>query len=239
MQVLNMSRHQNHPGHGTGHAAPLRLTTEAALDTGLNGLARVDPAGSAAMTALAGRPALRANRSGFEGLAATIVAQQVSTASAAAIFARFAVALIPLTPETVLRAEVDLLRGCGLSAAKIRTLRTVAQAIADGALPLDRLADLPVDDAHARLVALKGIGPWTADVFLLFCLGHPDAFPAGDLALQEAARLVFGGDARPSARDLTAMAERWRPFRGVAAYLLWGCYRALRGARATPVPTAS
>ena len=94
---------------------------------------------------------------------------------------------------------------------------------------------MPVEAARRHLVAVTGIGPWTADVFLLFCLGAPDVFPAGDLALQEAHRLVFGGS-RPGAAELEALAARWRPWRGVAAYMLWSCYRALRGARASPAP---
>ena len=186
--------------------------------------------------AIGGRPALRHGRHGFEGLAATITGQQVSTASAAAIFGRLSLAVRPLTPEVFLGAGDATLRACGLSRAKVRTLRTVAEAALNGALPVDEFGAMPPDEARRRLVALKGIGPWTADVFLLFCLGEPDAFPAGDLALQEAHRLVFGGGARPGAAALESLVERWRPWRGVGAYLLWACYRNLRGGRATPVP---
>jgi len=94
---------------------------------------------------------------------------------------------------------------------------------------------MPADEAHGRLTALKGIGPWTADVYLLFCLGHPDAFPAGDLAVQEAARLAYNLETRPDAKALTALAERWRPWRGVAAKVLWMVYRKARSRDATPL----
>ena len=93
---------------------------------------------------------------------------------------------------------------------------------------------MPADEAHALLTALKGIGPWTADIYLLFCLGHPDAFPAGDLALQEAARIAFGLEARPGAKELIALAERWRPWRGVAAKVLWAYYRLAKAREGAP-----
>ncbi|MDX7952059.1 DNA-3-methyladenine glycosylase 2 family protein [Lichenihabitans sp. Uapishka_5] len=217
----------------------MRLTTDAALDAGLAGLSERDPAGFSALWTVGGRPALRHGAVGFAGLAATILGQQVSTASAAAMLGRLSAAIQPLAPATLLKADEATLRNCGLSVAKMATLRRVATAAMDGTLPLDRLAAMPAAEAHRRLVALKGIGPWTADVFLLFCQGEPDAFPAGDLALQEAYRLVFGGARRPDAARLTALAERWRPWRGVAAYLLWACYRARRGAGASMPPPAT
>jgi DNA-3-methyladenine glycosylase II len=93
---------------------------------------------------------------------------------------------------------------------------------------------MPADEAHDRLTALKGIGPWTADVYLLFCLGHPDAFPAGDLAVQEAARIAYGLDERPNARALETLAERWRPWRGLAAKVLWMVYRQAKARDGAP-----
>src|SRR5208337_1998757 len=102
-----------------------------------------------------------------------------------------------------------------------------AEATTNG-LDLAGLAALEAEVAHDALVAVKGIGPWTADIFLLFCLGHPDAFPAGDLALQEAAKLALALEARPNAAELEEIAERWRPWRGVAARLLWAYYRAVK-----------
>ena len=98
-----------------------------------------------------------------------------------------------------------------------------------GKLDLAGLADLPADDVHVALTAVHGIGPWTADIYLLFCLGHADAWPAGDLALQEAARLMLGLQQRPDARAMQPLAEPWRPWRGAAACLLWHYYGAAKG----------
>ena len=148
----------------------------------------------------------------------------MSVASARAIESRLLARFAPLDAAALAGAGEEELRACGLSAPKMRTLRACAQAILDGALDLDALADAGADEAHAALTAVKGIGPWTADIYLLFCLGHPDAFPAGDLALQEAARLAFGLKKRPDARRLEALAKVWRPWRAVAARLLWSFY---------------
>ena len=150
-----------------------------------------------------------------------VVSQQVSTASAAAIFARLQAALPGLAVADLLAAPDPVLRGAGLSADKVLTLRAAAIAVLDGRLPLDRLADLPADEAAARLTALRGIGPWTAQLYLLSCLGHADAWPPGDIALEEAAKLALGLAARPDRAALARIAERWRPHRAVAARLLW------------------
>ena len=206
-----------------------------ALECGLAALAARDPVMARLMEDGA-RPTLRAREPGLGGLARIIVSQQVSTASAAAIWGRV-VQLLPLPSPAALMAAGDAdLRAAGLSAPKIRTLRAVAAAVAENHLPLDALAAHPADEAHRLMVAVKGIGPWTADIYLLFCLGHADAFPAGDLALQEAARLAYGLEARPSARALVALAERWRPWRGVAAHVLWAAYNQARQARPRPAP---
>ncbi|HLH51548.1 MAG TPA: DNA-3-methyladenine glycosylase 2 family protein [Roseiarcus sp.] len=178
-----------------------------------------------------GRPPLRRREPGFAGLVWIIVSQQVSTASANAIFKRIEANLAPLNAAGLLAADDAALRACGLSLPKMRALRALATAIEERRLDIAGLAALAADEAHRALVAVKGIGPWTADIFLLFCLGHPDAFPAGDLALQEAARLALGLKERPDAKALNQIAERWRPLRGVAARLLWAYYRAVRRGR--------
>lgn len=203
------------------------LDCQEALDRDLDALLGHDPS-LQELLAVAGRPAVRKRDPGFEGLCAIITGQQVSTASAAAIWSRVRTRFDPMLPEAVIAATDDDLRGCGLSTPKIRTIRAAAEAVASGAVPLDRLPRLPADEAHAHLVRVKGIGPWTADIYLLFCIGHPDAFPAGDLALQEAVRIGYGLEARPDAAGLTAFAERWRPWRGAAAKLLWAYYSATR-----------
>jgi len=209
------------------------LDSEAALAQGVAALRAADPvmeriiAGGAA-------PPLRKREPGFSGLAAIVVSQQLSVASAAAIWGRFSASHGP-SPAAVLAAGDEALRACGLSAPKIRTLRAVAAAVDSGELPLDRLADLPADEAHALLTTVKGIGPWTADIYLLFCLGHADAFAAGDLALQESARLAYGLPARPSPAELLDLAEAWRPWRGVAAKVLWAHYKIAKQREGVPV----
>jgi DNA-3-methyladenine glycosylase II len=204
---------------------PSHIHTEADLDAALAALGEVDPR-FAALIAKAGRPPLRRRGDGFAGLAAIIVAQQLSTASANAIWGRLAAAFDPLDPAAILRARPARLRRLGLSAAKVRTLKAIARAIVTEQLALAALADLPADEAHAALTAVHGIGPWTADIYLLSALGHADAWPAGDLALQEAAKVALALPARPNAKEMQELAEPWRPWRAVAARVLWSYYRA-------------
>jgi DNA-3-methyladenine glycosylase II len=209
------------------------LETDAVLKRGLTALAKADPV-MARLAAEGVTPQLRKRPPGFEGLAWIVVGQQVSTASATAIWGRLRAILEPATPEVFLLLSDDSLRAAGLSAGKVRTLCAVATDIIEGRLPLDKLHDHPADEAHSFLTRVKGIGPWTADVYLLFCLGHPDAFPSGDLAVQEAARLAYGLEQRPDAKALNALAERWRPWRGVAAKVLWAYYRVAKAREGAP-----
>lgn len=175
-----------------------------------------------------GTPPLRDYTQGFGGLAKIVTGQQLSAASAAAIWSRVQSSLQPVTAEAVLAAPPAELAALGLSAGKIRTLKAVATAIQDGALSLDRLHQASNEDLHAALTAIHGIGPWTADIYLLFALRRADAFPAGDLALQIAVQRHFRLENRPSAAELLDIAERWRPWRGAAAHLLWADYGAAR-----------
>ena len=133
------------------------------------------------------------------------------------------------------RARTDKLKRLGLSAPKIKAIREIGKALAKGPIDLNQVGNMGADSAHAALIALHGVGPWTADIYLLFCLGHADAFPAGDLAVQEAARIAFGLRKRPDAKGLTKMAEAWRPWRGVAAHLLWAYYHAVKKRDVVPV----
>ena len=200
------------------------IHTEADLNAGLAALAAADRR-FAELIAAAGRPPLRRRPGGYSGLAAIIVAQQLSTASAAAIWGRLSAAFDPLDAAAILRARPARLARLGLSAPKIRALKAIARAVAGGELALAALADGAADEAHAALTAIDGIGPWTADIYLLACLGHADAWPAGDLALQEAARVAFALPLRPSVKEMEALAEPWRPWRAVAARVLWSYYR--------------
>jgi len=180
---------------------------------------------------LAGDPPLRRREPGFEGLARIIVGQQLSIASAAAIWARFEQALRPLSAANVLAAPDDVLRTAGLSGGKVKTLRAISTAVTSGQLDLDALEMAPDLVVHESLRQVSGIGPWTADIYLLFCLGRADAFAAGDLALQIAAAIAAKQGERLSLVELEEMAERWRPWRGVAARLLWAYYAAVKAQR--------
>src|SRR4051794_8130035 len=177
---------------------------------------------------LTGMPALRQREPGFAGLAAIVCGQQLSTASAAAIWARISTAFDPFHHDAIRKARADRLGRLGLSAAKIKTLKNIARELATERLNLDVLANEDADAAHNTLTGLHGIGPWTADVYLLFCLGHGDAWPSGDLAVQEAVRIGLGLKQRPTPKQMVALAEPWRPMRGAAAHLWWSYYRAVK-----------
>jgi DNA-3-methyladenine glycosylase II len=205
----------------------LRLDTQADLDTAMAALVAQD-ARLGPVLAQAGMPALRRRPAGFSGLAAIVTAQQLSTASAAAIWGRLAKFYDPFEAARLARARTTTLARLGLSQPKIKTLKALATAVAGG-FDLAALAELPADEAHDRLIGLHGVGPWTADIYLLFCLGHGDAFPAGDLALQEAARLILALPARPAAKEFIEIADVWRPRRGAAAHLLWAYYKVAKG----------
>ena len=209
------------------------LHTDADLHKALQKLVEADPR-LEPMLAKAGKPHLRRRPAGFSGLCAIVVSQQLSTHSARAIWGRLEAAFEPLHHDGLRRARAPKLARLGLSKPKIKTLKAIGTAVSKGFIDLDALGGMEADDAHKALVALHGIGPWTADIYLLFCLGHADAFPAGDLALQEAARIGLGLTARPDAKKMAAIAEPWRPFRGVAAHLLWAYYAAIK--RRDPVP---
>jgi DNA-3-methyladenine glycosylase II len=210
------------------------IHSEADLQVALAVLTARDPR-LATVLKIAGGPPLRRRDGGFFGLASIIVSQQLSTASANAIWARLSATFDPFDAAAMRRARASSLARIGLSAAKIKTLKTIAGAITTGELDLAALCDLPADEAHARLTALHGIGPWTADIYLLTCLGHADAWPAGDLALQEAARLALALPTRPTTKEMIPLAESWRPFRAVAARLLWTYYRTIKGREGAPI----
>lgn len=209
------------------HPGPV-IADEIALREAAELLRAKDPQTIETLTAVGGHPPLRRREPGFAGLAAIIVSQQVSVASANAIFGRLESRVVPLEASRLAEATEDDLRACGLSTPKIRALRALAHAVGEGKLDLPGLAALTAEDAHEALIGVKGVGPWTADIFLLFCLGHPDAFPAGDLALQEAAKLALRLTRRPDAARLERIAERWRPWRAVAARMLWAYYRGVK-----------
>ena len=184
---------------------------------GAAALAALDPA-FARLAKLT--PPLRRRPAGFATLFQAIVGQQVSTASAAAIWARVEAGGLT-TPAAVLDAGEEGLRAAGLSRPKIR----YALALAGAEPAYEAHPDMPEAAVIADLIRIPGIGLWTAEIYALSALGRADVFPAGDLALQEAARILYDLEARPDERTLRAMAQRWSPWRAVAARLLWELYR--------------
>jgi len=214
-----------------------RIRTKVDLNEGVATLVASCPHMSR-VHALSGPPPLRRRPAGFKGLAGEITAQQLSVASAAAIWDRIEARVRPFTPAAFLAMPNRDLRRAGLSRVKIATLRSVAQALDEGTVDLDALTHAPEEVIHAELTALKGIGPWTADIYILFCLARADAWAPGDLALQYAVRDALRLDARPSLDEMVEIAEAWRPWRGVAARLLWAYY-GLRRRGASPLDAMS
>lgn len=178
---------------------------------------------------LAGDLPLRRSQPGFASLASIIVSQQVSKASADAIFGRLAALNVLHEPAAFLEHEPERLLGAGLSRPKLKTLLACASACSEGQLDLHHLCRLPAEEAIQSLTAISGIGPWTAEVYLLFAAGHPDIFPSGDIALQNAWQMIFATQTRPSAKELAALASQWSPWRGTAARLLWAYYGVTKG----------
>ena len=177
---------------------------------------------------MVGVPEWRVRPSGYAGLARAIAFQQLSTKAAGTIWGRVEVLVGKVTPRAILEADIDALRACGLSRPKISHLRSIATAIEDGSLSFRRLARATDDDARAELVAVKGIGPWTADVYLMFALGRWDVFPHADIGLSEAYKMISGERKRHPPKKFLRTGERWRPYRGVAAHLLWSYINAIR-----------
>lgn len=195
------------------------IETRADIDEGLAFLATLEPRFARAME-LVGEVPLRRRPQGFGELLHAIVGQQVSTASAAAIWARVEAAGLSRA-DSVLAASEESLRGVGLSRSKAR----YAKALAEASIDFAALAQLANEDIIAQLTQVPGIGKWTAEIYVMFSLGRADVFAPGDLALQEAARLLFDLDTRPKEPALRTMAAGWSPWRGVAARLLWAYYR--------------
>ena len=176
-----------------------------------------------------GLPPLRRMPGGLPGLLRIVTDQMISLKAGEAIWRRLADELHPFEAEDLMRLEVPALMGMGLSGAKARTFLAAAGAVVAGTLDFDGLDRMTDAEALAALTSLPGIGSWTADIYLLSAMGRIDAWPAGDLALQVAALHLFGLGSRPDARALTQMAETWRPWRSIAARLLWSHYRAVKG----------
>ena len=198
------------------------LTAEQ-LHGGLDTVAKRDPAIARALK-LAGHPEPRIRDRGYRTLLRTIVGQQVSVAAASSMWRKLEAALgEDMLPETLLAADFDSLRACGLSRQKQGYARSLCELVVSGELDLEQL---PADDeeAIAQLTRIKGIGRWSAEIYLLFAEGRPDIWPAGDLAVQAGIGRIMGLAERPSEKEVRALAEAWRPHRGAVAILTWHCY---------------
>lgn len=195
------------------------IISGACVTEGADYLAKIEPRFADALK-LTGDLPLRLRGDGFEALLDAIVSQQISVAAANSIWKRLQEAQL-IAPADVVAAHEDNLRICGLSRPKIR----YAKALAESGFNYAALRDAPTAEVITQLIEIKGIGRWTAEIYAMFSLGRADVFAAGDLALQEAARILFDLPERPPEKDFNKMAEAWSPWRSVAARLLWAYYR--------------
>lgn len=209
-----------------------RIETQDDIAAALDALGVLDPR-LVEVRKRSGAVPLRRSEPGFASLVSIIVSQQVSRASADAIFGRLAALADPLTPRMLAGAGDELYRAAGLSRPKQRAVVSAARAVLAG-LDLERLGAMEATEAMARMTAVAGIGPWTAEVYLLFATGHPDIFPARDVALQTAVGHALGIDPRPGEKQLAEIAKSWAPHRGVASRLFWAYYRTIRGRDGAP-----
>lgn len=175
-----------------------------------------------------GLPNWRATTASYETLARIVVYQLISTKAADAIWGRVKARHAEMTARCVLDDEEDALRACGLSRPKLGHLQAIADAVETGIIDFDALAEAPIDEARNVLLKVRGIGPWTAETFLMNALGHLDAFPHGDVGLLESYKRLSNAEARLSAKEFSALAEAWRPYRAVAAHLLYDWLNANR-----------
>jgi DNA-3-methyladenine glycosylase II len=202
-------------------AKPHRIATRAHLDRALVHLLAADTRLHPVKERVGEVPFRSRREEGFEALVSIVVSQQLSVAAADTIFGRVKAKVAPFVPETLLATEADILRACGLSAPKQKHMRSIAQAILDGVLDLEGLRAMHDDDARAHLTAVKGIGPWTADVYLMASLGRADIWPVGDVGLQAAVQRALKLRKRPNEKQMEKLSRIWRPWRTVAARMLW------------------
>ncbi len=206
----------------------MRIKTRADVDQGVAELTKLCPHMDFMVGKLEGPVPTRLRKAGFGTLLHAIVSQQVSVASAAAIWGRLEEHIDPLTPEAFLKKRAATMRKIGMSAPKERYGRALSEALVSGSLDLKSLPRLSNEDAMAHLCEVPGIGQWTAEIYLMFSLGKPDIFPAGDIALQNTYQQVAELPERPSTKEMAIIAEKWSPWRAVAARVLWTYLRQVR-----------
>jgi DNA-3-methyladenine glycosylase II len=204
------------------------IDSEADIARGAEFLVEREPC-FANVIAVHGLPSARRIENNLQNLLKIVTEQLISLKAADAIWQRIETCLHPFEPGEILKLNLDDLRNLGLTRAKARSFHAISEAIQGGILNFESLHHMPDQDVLGKLILLPGIGPWTADIYLLAALGRADACPAGDLALQVAAQDLFEMEVRPTPKDFLARAENWRPWRSVAARLLWSHYRGLKG----------
>lgn len=204
------------------------IETDADIAAGVEFLVAREPY-FAKVVAVHGLPSARRVENSLSSLLKIVTEQLISLKAADAIWRRIEARLHPFEPREILKFSLEDLQGLGLTRAKARSFQAIAMANHSGELNFESLHQVPDQDVLAKLLALPGIGPWTADIYLLTALGRADACPAGDLALQMAAQDLFTMDGRPTPKAFLARAENWKPWRSVAARLLWSHYRGLKG----------
>jgi DNA-3-methyladenine glycosylase II len=204
-------------------AAPFAILDQAALTQALSELGARDPIVAKALEHL-GPPPLRRWEPGFGTLVDTIVGQQVSVASARAIQGRLVALVQPFTPDRLLAIDPETLRGAGLSRQKLGYVRDIAAALTDGRVDLARIGGEADEDAIGELIRIKGIGRWTAEIYLMFALGRPDIWPSEDLGLQAGWQHLYRLAERPSGKALRGLGTVWQPWRSAGALLLWHVY---------------
>jgi DNA-3-methyladenine glycosylase II len=203
-----------------------RLDTPSDLAAAVESLSTLEPR-FAGVVARHGLPPLRHAEPGLESLLRIVTDQLISLKAGEAIWSRLATQFDHFAPETVLRTSLEALRALGLSGAKARTFHAAADAFSAGRFT--NIGELSEEEVQQRLLEIPGVGPWTANIYLLMVMRAADAWPAADLALQVAAQDVLGLGERPSTRRMMELGQAWRPYRSAAALLLWRHYRALRG----------
>ena len=211
-----------------------RIKNESDIDFALEKLKELDPALIPIINSVDHVP-LRLSKDGVEGLAKIVTSQLISRTAADAIWLRIETGLGEINEATILSQSEDELMALGLSRAKAKTFRTIAQASVSNAISFVELSRLPADKALKELMSLKGIGRWSAEVYLMFCCGHYDFFPAGDIALRSAAGEIFYQGERPDEKDLRAISQRWSPYKSVAARLLWSYYAHMKNSETLPL----
>jgi DNA-3-methyladenine glycosylase II len=200
---------------------PHRIASKAHLDEAVAGLLAADKRLHPVVKRVGPLPHRKRREEGFEALISIVVSQQLSVAAADTIFGRVKDKVVPFDPAQVIAADAVTLRACGLSGPKQKHMKTIAAAIVDGSLDLKRLRSMPDEDARAHLTAVKGIGPWTADIYLMSSLGRADIWPVADVGLQAAIHRALGLRKRPNEKQMERLSKDWRPWRTVVARMLW------------------